>query len=93
MELLNLIGLVMGFLGSLLLLIDPSLWILKGYTNGYIHKREACLTVEPFTELGRKKLLIQLWLRRIGIVSLCGGFLLQLLPAFLNYFCSNSGGF
>lgn len=78
----------MSFVGSVLLLIDPTLWILKSYTEGYIYNREACLTVQPYSDHGRVKLLTQLWLRRIGILSLCTGFFLQLMPAALSYFCS-----
>lgn len=93
MELLNLIGLVMSFVGSLLLLVDPTLWILKSYTEGYIYNKEATLTVEDYSDSGRAKLILQLWMRRIGIVALSLGFLFQLIPAALEYFCRQGSGF
>ncbi|QTP60945.1 hypothetical protein HNO53_20835 [Billgrantia antri] len=76
---LNMIGLALGFFGSLLLLIDPSMWILKDFTDAYIRKRESVVTIPEYKDEKRLWLIEQRWLRRIGILMLAAGFLLQLL--------------
>lgn len=86
MDLLNLIGLVMSFSGSLLLLLDPTLWMAKNHSKSFIEKKESVFEIPAYSDELRTKMIREIWLRRAGLGLLCVGFFLQLTPAILSYF-------
>ncbi|MDH4572487.1 hypothetical protein CUR86_08455 [Salinicola acroporae] len=78
---LNIIGLIAGFIGAICLLIDPNSWILGKFTKVYIEKKDSELTVPEYNACSRRWLIAQRLVRRAGIFLIAAGFALQLLAA------------
>lgn len=85
MELLNLVGLIFSFFGAVLLLADPTVWIMDDYTKTYIKERKSTMTIPLYSNRMRRHLIGKLWLKRAGISFLAAGFLGQLVPTAYNY--------